>query len=200
MSETSMPGPILLASGSPRRRELLEQIGVAYQVLPADIDETAFPGEAPGAYTSRIAAAKVREVAPGRAAGQIVLGADTAVVLGDRMLGKPSDETEAVEMLHSLSGRSHEVYTAVAVLAPGGELHQRLNISRVTFAKLDDAWVRGYVASGEPMDKAGAYGIQGYAACQIREVVGSHSSIMGLPLFETALLLARAGLRLPPLG
>lgn len=188
---------ILLASGSPRRRELLDRIGVSYQVAPADIDESALESEDPIAYTARIAAAKVRAVEGRREPGEIVLGADTAVVLGEQMLGKPSTEEEAAEMLLALSGRVHEVYTAVAVLDPGGRLLADLNVSRVSFAALSREWIDAYVATGEPLDKAGAYGIQGWAACQISEVVGSHSSIMGLPLFETARLLARAGLPLP---
>lgn len=192
-----MQSTLMLASGSPRRRELLDQIGVAYRVLPADIDESQHPGEDPGTYTCRIAGEKVRAVAARRAAGEIVLGADTAVVLGSRMLGKPVSADEAMAMLRILSGRTHEVYTAVAVLDPGDALEVQLNISEVTFAELEDDWITAYVATGEPMDKAGAYGIQGWAGCQIRRVSGSYSAIMGLPLYETARLLSAAGLRLP---
>ena len=188
---------IMLASGSPRRRELLDQIGVAYRVIPAGIDESALPGELPGEYTQRIAAAKVDAVAGRRMPGEIALGADTAVVLGDEMLGKPADEAEARAMLRALSGRCHEVFTAVAVLDPRGEWHCCLNVSQVEFAALEEDWIHAYAKTGEPLDKAGAYGIQGWAGTQIRRVEGSYSSIMGLPLFETARLLARAGLRLP---
>lgn len=191
---------ILLASGSPRRRELLDQIGVAYRVIPADIDESVRADEDPEAYTRRIAREKVQAVACRRAAGEIVLGADTAVVLGERMLGKPEDKAGAVDMLRALSGRMHQVYSAVAVLDPRDSLEVLVNVSEVTFAELDDGWIRAYVDTGEPMDKAGAYGIQGWAGCRIRRVSGSYSSIMGLPLFETAQLLSGAGLRLPQLA
>jgi len=202
MAENTPLGSILLASGSPRRRELLDQIGVAYRVLSAGIDESVRPGEDPETYTCRIAQEKVLAAKARRAPGEIVLGADTAVVLGEQMqgkqmLGKPGDEAGAMEMLRALSGRTHEVYTAVAVLDPRDVLDVLLNVSEVSFAELDDAWIQAYVATGEPMDKAGGYGIQGWAGCQIRRVSGSYSSIMGLPLYETSQLLAKAGLRLP---
>ncbi len=197
MSKGTATERVLLASASPRRRELLEQIGISYRVLPADIDESANAGEDPGDYTRRIAAGKVRAVAAEREHGEIVLGADTAVVLGNRMLGKPDGPAQAGEMLRALSGRTHRVFTAVAVLGQEGEVETRLNVSEVCFASLDDAWIAAYVATGEPMDKAGAYGIQGWAGCHISEIRGSYSSIMGLPLFETARMLAAAGLRLP---
>lgn len=188
---------ILLASASPRRRALLKQIGVPHRVQPADIDESPLAGEAPKPYTLRIARGKVEKGALGRRQGEIVLGADTSVVVGDQMLGKPGDEEEAFKMLRTLSGVTHQVYTAVAVMDPGGKIETSLNISDVEFADLDDAWIRSYIGTGEPMDKAGAYGIQGWAGCQIRCVSGSYSSIMGLPLFETAQLLGNAGLDLP---
>lgn len=188
---------MLLASASPRRRELLDQIGVPYRVLPADIDESANAGENPGQYTRRMAEGKVRAVAAQRAPGEVVLGADTAVVLGDRMLGKPDGPQQAGEMLRALSGRTHRVFTAVAVLDQDGDVETRLNVSAVCFASLDDEWIAAYVATGEPLDKAGAYGIQGWAGCQISEVRGSYTSIMGLPLFETARMLAAAGFELP---
>lgn len=196
-----MTGPVLerimLASGSPRRRELLDQISVAFRVVPAGIDESSKPGENPADYTARIAAAKVQAVAGKRHPGEIVLGADTAVVLGERMLGKPEDEEDAAAMLGLLSGRDHQVYTAVAVLDPLNSLHTALSISTVNFSTLSQEWISAYVDTGEPLDKAGAYGIQGWAGTQIRRVEGSYSSIMGLPLFETAALLSAAGLRLP---
>lgn len=199
-----MPGKnvqktILLASASPRRRDLLDQIGIAYRVLPADIDESALAGEKPADYTVRVAAGKVTSVAVSRREGEVILGADTAVVLDDRMLGKPEDEAHARAMLGELSGRTHRVFTAVAVMAPDDRLETRLSVSEVTFANLDPEWIAAYVAGGEPMDKAGAYGIQGWAGCQIQKVDGSYSAIMGLPLFETARLLASAGLELPQL-
>jgi septum formation protein len=193
-------GPsILLASASPRRRELLDQIGVRYRVLPADIDESAQSGEAPGPYVLRVAANKVKAVVPHRNPGEIILGADTAVVLDHHMLGKPDDESQARAMLRMMSGRTHQVFTAVSVLSAEGELDSQLNVSEVSFAELADDWISAYVATGEPLDKAGAYGIQGWAGSQIQQVRGSYSSIMGLPLFETARLLGGAGLRLPQL-
>lgn len=188
---------ILLASASPRRRDLLDQIGVAYRVQPADIDETPLENEAPKPYTLRIAREKVEKGAQGRHDGEIVLGADTAVVIEGRMLGKPGDEDEAFTMLRMLSGNTHQVYTAVAVMGREGGIETALNISDVEFSEMEDGWIRSYIATGEPMDKAGAYGIQGWAGCRIRRVSGSYSSIMGLPLFETAQLLGRAGLGLP---
>jgi septum formation protein len=190
---------IMLASGSPRRRELLDQIGVSYRVVPADIDESIARGEGPETYTRRIAGEKVQAVAPQRDEGEIILGADTTVVLGRRILGKPRDVTEAGEMLRSLSARSHRVYTAVAVMDRQGVIADSLNVSEVAFDELDDDWIAAYVATGEPLDKAGAYGIQGWAGSRIRRVNGSHSAIMGLPLYETAKLLAEAGLDLPQL-
>lgn len=188
---------ILLASASPRRQRLLDQIGILYRVQPADIDESALEGEAPEPYTLRIAQGKVEQGGSVRRKDEIVLGADTSVVVGDRMLGKPQDEDEAFRMLRALSGVVHQVYTAVAVMSPDGSIESCLNVSDVEFASLDDSWIRSYIATGEPMDKAGSYGIQGWAGCQIRRVSGSYSSIMGLPLFETARLLGKAGLLLP---
>ncbi len=188
---------ILLASASPRRRELLDQIGVPYRVRPADIDESPLPGEEPGPYTLRIAAEKVRAGAGERRPGEIVLAADTAVVVGNRMLGKPNDEDEAFLMLRNLSSATHQVFTAVSVMDAIGVVASSLKVSEVEFAEMADDWIRAYIATGEPMDKAGAYGIQGWAGAQIRTVRGSYSSIMGLPLFETAALLGNAGLELP---
>lgn len=199
MSEETPVTRVLLASGSPRRTELLDQIGVPYRVFPANIDESARTGEEPRAYTRRIAEGKARAVTVERRPGEIVLGADTAVILGDRMLGKPEDPQHAEDMLRSLSDRTHEVFTAVAVVDSHGGIESRINVSMVRFAALDEKWIAAYVATGEPLDKAGAYGIQGWAGCQISEVRGSYSSIMGLPLFETARMLSTAGLRLPQL-
>lgn len=193
-------GKIILASGSPRRRRLLEQIGIAFEVIPAEIDESLRSGELPSDYTSRIAREKVEAVVLRHGKAQIVLGADTTVVLGDQILGKPESEDHAIEMLRSLSDKLHHVFTAVAVAGADGHIEQALNVTEVEFASLDDSWIRAYVASGEPMDKAGAYGIQGWAAPRIRRVNGSYSSVMGLPLHETAVLLECAGLILRPGG
>jgi septum formation protein len=188
------PDFIYLASGSPRRRELLLQIGVSFRVIPADLDETALQAEAAAAYVSRLAEAKALagwqrsrglEQAP-------VLAADTAVVLDGKILGKPKDRDDAMRMLRELSGRTHEVLTAVALrTAAGSEV--KLSRSCVAFRSIDAAEARDYWDSGEPRDKAGAYAIQGYAAIFIADLKGSYSGVMGLPLFETAQLLETAG-------
>jgi septum formation protein len=187
------PQFVYLASGSPRRRELLQQIRVAFRVIEAAVDETALKDEAPLDYVSRLAAAKAnagwqRSRAPADAP---VLAADTAVVLDGSILGKPRDRDDALSMLHRLSGRSHEVFTAVA-LRVGTGLNTMVSRSVVTFRSIDAAEAGAYWASGEPHDKAGAYAIQGRAAVFISELRGSYSGVMGLPLFETAELLRSA--------
>ncbi|MEI8259098.1 MAG: Maf family protein [Deltaproteobacteria bacterium] len=185
---------ILLASASPRRRELLAQIGVRHAVRPADVDETPRPGEAPAVYVGRVAAAKAEAVWAG-AGGVPVLAADTSVVLGAELFGKPADQTEGLAMLRALAGRTHEVLTAVAVRSAGG-LAAALSVSDVTFRALSDDECRRYWATGEPLGKAGGYAIQGLAATFITRLAGSYSGVMGLPLAETAALLADAGVRL----
>ena len=185
---------IYLASGSPRRRELLQQIGVTFQVLGADLDETALPGEAPVAYVSRLAQAKATlGWERSRDSGGVpVLAADTAVVLEARILGKPADMNDAIAMLLQLSGRAHQVLTAVALRTAAG-LQVKVSHSTVTFRTIDSSEARAYWETGEPSDKAGAYAIQGYAAVFISDLNGSYSGVMGLPLFETAALLEAAG-------
>ena len=196
--------PIYLASQSPRRRQLLDQLGVAHQLLLPDAQEdaealeAAQPGELPAAYVQRVtglklAAARRRRLARGLPAAPI-LCADTTVALGRRILGKPADAAEARAMLRALSGRSHHVYTAVA-LASGRRQWAALSSSRVRFAALDDALIDAYIASGQPFGKAGAYAIQSQLAGWISHIAGSHSAIMGLPLFETAQLLIQARVR-----
>jgi septum formation protein len=182
---------IVLASGSPRRSELLRQIGVGFRVVAADIDEIALENEKPGDFVLRMAREKALAVL--RREGDVlpVLGADTAVILDGRILGKPRDRSEAVSMLNSLSGRTHEVYSAVAVAMGESEVHDVLNITRVTFSSLGQEWIESYCDSGDPMDKAGAYGVQGKAAEKISRIEGSFYCVMGLPLFETAQLLKR---------
>ncbi len=188
---------IVLASASPRRRELLQQIGVRCRALPVDIDESPLADEAPTDYVSRLAREKAEAAASllGDENALPVLGADTIVELQGELLGKPVDSAQAVEMLTRLSGTTHQVHTAVAVVCHGAT-QQRLQSSQVTFAALIDAQIRAYVDTGEPLDKAGAYGIQGGAAAFIRHLEGSFSSVMGLPLFETAELLAQCGVEL----
>jgi septum formation protein len=185
---------ILLASASPRRRELLAQIGVRHEVRPADVDETPLPGESPAAYVGRVATAKAQAVWP-TAGGVPVLAADTAVVLGAELFGKPADQSEGVAMLRSLAGRTHEVLTAVAVCSAAG-LAAALSVSEVTFRALSDEECLRYWATGEPRGKAGGYAIQGLAATFVTRLAGSYSGVMGLPLAETATLLADAGVRL----
>jgi septum formation protein len=185
---------VYLASGSPRRRDLLQQIGVPFRVLGTAVNETALPGEAPAAYVTRLAAAKADEgwKRSGDAAGAPVLAADTAVVLDGRILGKPSGREEAESMLRQLSGRTHEVLTAVALRTEEG-LQSRISRSEVTFRSISAAEARAYWDTGEPCDKAGGYAIQGRAAIFVADLRGSYSGVMGLPLFETAEILGSAG-------
>lgn len=184
---------LCLASASPRRSQLLAQIGVPHVVLATDTDENRLAGEPPRAYVERLAAAKARAaLAAGAAGADVVLAADTSVVLGEEILGKPADEAEGVAMLAALSGRTHEVLTAIAV-AHGAALDAALSVSRVTFRALTESECRAYWATGEPRDKAGGYAVQGLAAVFIERLEGSFSGVMGLPLHETARLLERAG-------
>lgn len=181
--------PIILASRSPRRVELLAQLGVACEIVPADIDESAVPGEDPAHYVQRLAIAKARAVAAMRPqARQTILAADTTVALDTAILGKPDNAEHAYAMLSALNGRMHAVHTAVAVLQQD-DMRCLLSSTMVEMAVVPDAVLRDYIASGEPMDKAGAYGIQGRAGRWIRRIEGSYSGVMGLPLHETAHLL-----------
>ena len=190
--------PLFLASGSPRRRELLTQIGVPFQVVSASIDETPLPDECPAAYVERLARAKARA---GRehllglsvSAPFCVLGADTAVVLDDQILGKPVDEADALSMLMALSGREHEVLTAIAILA-AERCETRVVRSRVSFRTIGQQEAAQYWASGEPQDKAGGYAIQGLAAVFVAGLNGSYSGVVGLPVCETAELLGQFGI------
>ncbi|MDO9618607.1 MAG: Maf family protein [Pseudomonas sp.] len=182
---------LYLASGSPRRRELLTQIAVPFLTQIAPIDENALPGESPIAYVERLARAKAQAgLAPlADTTDAVVLGADTAVVLDGRILGKPVDRDDALATLSALSGRTHQVLTAVA-LASRERLESRVVTSQVTFRALSQAEIEAYWASGEPQDKAGCYGIQGLAAVFVSQLHGSYSAVVGLPLCETAALLA----------
>lgn len=202
-----MPHPhIYLASRSPRRRELLHQIGVRFEVLllrefsgRQDVDEIPLPGEPPRDYAVRIAREKAgigwQRVIERHLPRHPVLGADTMVTVDGEILGKPLGPDAAITMLHKLSGRSHQVMTAVA-LAGDGRCEVLASISSVTFKALTETEIRAYAASGEPFDKAGGYAIQGRAAAFIERLEGSYSGVMGLPLFETAQLLERFGLKL----
>ena len=190
LSSTANP-LIYLASASPRRSALLAQIGVAHKVAPVTVDESVAGAESPASYVTRLAALKAetlwrRLTEPDRLP---VLGSDTTVVANDSILGKPADEDECVHMLQLLSGRTHQVHTAVALRSAAGS-DVRLSVSEVTFRELSMAEMRGYWRTGEPADKAGGYAVQGHAAIFISRIAGSYSGIMGLPLFETAELLA----------
>ncbi|MCE8014599.1 septum formation inhibitor Maf [Halomonas sp. MCCC 1A17488] len=193
MTEASSPAVLCLASASPRRRELLASIGVAAEVRPVDIDESPLAGERPEAYVVRLARDKA--VAGGRLTTLPTLGSDTAVVCDGRILGKPADRAEAAAMLRLLSGRAHEVLTAVAVTGPAGLLDACV-ATRVCMRRIDEREMAAYWATGEPADKAGGYAIQGLAAIFVERIEGSHSAVVGLPLFETARLLERQGVPL----
>lgn len=182
---------IYLASASPRRSALLTQIGVAHRVAPVAVDESVAGSEAPEKYVTRLAALKADTLWDRLPSAERlpVLGSDTTVVVDRSILGKPADEDDCVRMLQLLSGRTHQVHTAVAVRSPKGS-EVRLSISDVTFRDLAPAEMRAYWRTGEPTDKAGGYAVQGRGAVFIRHIAGSYSGIMGLPLFETAELLA----------
>ncbi len=184
-----------LASGSPRRRELLAQIGVPFVTLIASIDETALPDEPARRYVERLAREKALAglATLERPEGAVVLGADTAVVLDGRILGKPNDRADALSTLAALSGREHEVMTAVA-LAAADRVESRVVVSRVRFRPLRPGEAEAYWATGEPRDKAGGYGIQGLAAVFVSQLEGSYSAVVGLPLCETAQLLEVFGI------
>jgi len=183
-----------LASKSPRRRELLGRLGLDFGVLDIDIPERRGAGEAPAEYVRRVAREKAGAGLLRVAAepGAVVLGADTEVILGDEVFGKPRDAADAVAMLRRLSGRTHEVVSAVSVVSAEREA-QAVSVSQVVFGELPDADIDAYVATGEPMGKAGAYAIQGGGEAFIRHLSGSYSGVMGLPLYETARLLAEFG-------
>lgn len=199
---------IYLASRSPRRRELLRQIGITFEIVlsrealqrSVDVDETPLPGESPDEYVLRVtrdkAQAAVCIVRKRRLAARPVLAADTTVVCDNAILGKPADAADAARMLGLLAGRSHRVLTAVA-MAAGDAVTTRVSESQVWFRMLDGGEIRRYVASGEPVDKAGAYAVQGRAAAFITRIEGSYSGIMGLPLAETAELLRSHGINVP---
>ena len=178
---------LTLASASPRRKQLLEMLGLPIRVVPSHIPEAPLPRESPLAYSKRLAREKSRAVP-----GEFVLGADTIVVMDEHLLEKPADADDAVRMLLLLQGRSHEVISSVA-LAHGGKEEVRTDITKVTFRAADEAYLRAYVATGEPMDKAGAYGIQGYGAVLVEKVEGDFFGVMGLPVRLVLELLEQAG-------
>lgn len=184
---------VILASASPRRRELLTLIGIAHEVLPADIDESAFPDEAPAPHAERLARAKAHALAE-RHPHAVVIAADTIVVVDGEILGKPRDTAHAAEMLGRLAGREHTVYTAIAV-ARDAQTESAVEDVRVTMRAMAAGEIAAYIATGEPMDKAGAYGIQGYGATIVERVDGDYFSVMGLGLRRLVELLGRVGVR-----
>jgi nucleoside triphosphate pyrophosphatase len=184
---------VVLASSSPRRRQLLDLIGIAHEVKPANIDETMRAGEAPRRHAERLAREKATKIAT-RDPDLITIGADTVVVINRKVLGKPRDATEAVQMLSQLSGREHTVITAVAV-ARGKKLRSAIEEVRVKFRRLREDEIEAYVATGEPMDKAGAYGIQGYGATIVECINGDYFAVMGLPLARLTALMRDLGVR-----
>ena len=183
---------IILASASPRRRELLTLIGIPHEVTPADIDETERAGEAPAAYVERLAREKAAAVSK-HAPEALVIGSDTTVVIDGSILGKPVDRADAARMLRLLSGRAHTVYTAVAVECEG-RVESDIEVVAVTIRQLTDREIDAYIDTGEPMDKAGSYGIQGYGATIVERVDGDYFSVMGLSLVRLVRLMARLGL------
>lgn len=185
-------GALILASASPRRRDLLDQIGLTFTVDPVDIDESRQPGEAASDYVERLAREKAQAGCQ-RHPGNRVLGSDTTVVMDGEPLGKPTDRNDALAMLRRLSGRSHEVLSGVALAGPEG-IEGCLVTTRVRFRELSGAEMAAYWETGEPADKAGAYGIQGRGSVFVTGIEGSYSNVVGLPLTETADLLARSGM------
>lgn len=182
---------LVLASASPRRRELLGELNIPFTVVPANIDESVRPAEQPEVYVRRMAASKAQQGVT-TAGSSPVLAADTAVVLDAQIFGKPHDRAHALEMLAQLAGRSHRVISSVA-LAIGDQLLQRQTITEVCFGAISALELEAYWATGEPADKAGAYGIQGYGARFVTGINGSYTGVVGLPLYETAELLRWAG-------
>lgn len=187
-----MTAQIILASASPRRKELLDQIKIAYKVHPVDVDETPLPDEAPLAYVQRLAAEKSSVCIAQWGDSLPILAADTAVVLDGLIMGKPKDQEDALTMLRRLSGKMHRVYSAVSLR--GWEHGQAVSITEVMLRPLTECEMAAYWQSGEPVDKAGSYAIQGIGGVFVESINGSFSGVVGLPLFETAELLSRQGI------
>ena len=186
-------GSIILASASPRRSELMALAGIEFSVVPADIDEQVLPGEEPSAHVMRLSREKADAVA-GTTDGRFFIGADTIVVLDGRIMGKPADEAEAFRMLSALSGRDHQVITGFSVFDKVSCIHlSRCVHTEVTFKELSESEIRAYIASGCPMDKAGAYAMQGGAVHFIRSICGSYTNVIGLPMTELYETLCQLG-------
>lgn len=194
----STPPPLVLASASPRRSELLDRVGYSFTVRAAEVDESVLGGESPAGYVARLAATKADAVWE---PGVVVVAADTCVVApGEVILGKPHDAIEALRMLRSLSGRVHSVLSAVRVVAPDGSPTDVLSTALVTFSPADPEVLAGYVAGGEPMDKAGAYALQGQGAALVESIDGDPTTVIGLPLRATIDALRAVGLPPPAFG
>ena len=183
---------IILASTSPRRRELLDQIGLDYKVVSPDVDETVGDNMAPWAVVEELSLRKARAAAAHCAPGDLVIAADTVVALEGTVLGKPHDGRDAFQMLSALSGNRHQVYTGVTIIR-GEQVLTEHEMTTVTFRETDPAEIEDYIATGEPMDKAGAYGIQGMGALFIQGIDGDYHNVMGLPLYRLGRMLARLG-------
>jgi septum formation protein len=183
---------LVLASASPRRTAILDTLGLPHEVDPADVDESLRPGESAEQYVKRLAEAKAAVVA-GRHVGAFVLAGDTTVVRDDEILGKPADDDEAVAMLCSLAGRQHRVLSGLALAMPGGGIHARVDEARVFFRSFDASLARAYVATGEPVGKAGAYAIQGQGGALVTRVEGDYSTVVGLSIAGLVALLEAVG-------
>jgi len=186
--------PLLLASASPRRAELLTQLGLRFRVEPSHVPEDILPGETPRAHAERLSRAKAVEIWNGNR-GALVVAGDTVVVLGGKILGKPSDTEDALEMLRVLSGQTHTVVSGLAVALPGGAMRSGTTSTDVTFRSFDEKFARAYVATGEPMDKAGAYGIQGFGCALVKEIRGDYHTVVGLPIPLLLELLREGGFK-----
>jgi septum formation protein len=190
----NMTPELVLASQSPRRRELLALIGLAHEVRPADIDESRLGDENPEEHCERLARGKAAALVGSVNRDAVIIGSDTIVVIDGLVLGKPEDASDAARMLRTLSGRSHTVLTAVAV-ARNGQMESAVERVSVSFREIDDAEIAAYIATREPMDKAGAYGIQGFGATIVARIEGDYFAVMGLALVRLVGLLARVGVR-----
>lgn len=188
-----MSAELILASASPRRADLLQSFGLDFSIEPADIDEAPKPNELGPDLIRRVALEKAQKVAKAHPLAY-VLGADTGVLLDQQCLGKPRDDQEAIQMLTSLSGRSHQVCSAVALIEPSGLAHEAFVTTTVWFSSLPEAFIKEYVASKDPLDKAGGYAIQNQAGIFVSRIEGSYTNVVGLPLFETGQLLRQASL------
>lgn len=186
--------PLVLASASPRRTALLTMLGLTHEVAPADLDEALLPGEDPPGHVERLAREKARAIAAHRPEA-LVLGSDTVVVLDGEVLGKPARRQDAVATLTRLAGREHVVFTGLALAEPGGRVHAAVSTTRVRFRSFDEAEARRYVSTGEPLDKAGSYGIQGLGAALVDGIEGDYFTVVGFPVPALLRLLAAAGWR-----